>query len=143
MFQQRIATTRIQKNLSLYLLYYAEVCNELEGLSSASLHPSNTAPSEEMSQRRWVVDSIVSNLTGLTFQHQTSCSREQRVIIPSNSNESKNIALMTKYYVEHIRSQSFCEQIFLGLCTKHPAVQNISQATLQVSNQNFKGRKYC
>ena len=37
-----------QSNLSLYWLYYAEVCYECVGLIPASLRPGNPAPFEEM-----------------------------------------------------------------------------------------------
>ena len=39
---------QIKSNVSLYLLYYAETCNEFAGPISATLHPGNTAPFEKM-----------------------------------------------------------------------------------------------
>ena len=68
-----------KSNLSLYLLDYAEVCNELAGPISASLRPGNTAPFEEMSQRWRAVGNTVSDLTGPRFEPQTSRSRDERV----------------------------------------------------------------
>ena len=68
-----------KSNLSLYLLHYAETCNELAGPISASLRPSNTASFEEMSQRWRAVGNTVSNLTGSRFEPQTSRSRDERV----------------------------------------------------------------
>ena len=45
-----------------YTLKYAEACNESAGPISASLHPSNTAPFEEMLQRWRAVGNIMSDL---------------------------------------------------------------------------------
>ena len=70
---------QIKSNLSLYSLDYAEACNELAGPISASLRPGNTAPFEEMSQRRRAVGNSVSDLTGPRFEPQTSRSRDERV----------------------------------------------------------------
>ena len=68
------------QNLSLYLLDYAEECNELAGRISASLRPgNNTASFEEMSQRWRAVGNTVSDLTGPRFEAQTSRSRDERV----------------------------------------------------------------
>ena len=67
------------QNLSLYLLDYAEACNELAGPISASLRLGNTAPFEEMLQRWRAVGNTVSDLTGSRFEPQTSRSRDERV----------------------------------------------------------------
>ena len=48
-----------KSNLSLYLLYYAEACNEIAGPISASLRPGNTASFEEMAQRWQAVGNTV------------------------------------------------------------------------------------
>ena len=77
--KRSISDLTIKSNLSLYLLDYAEVCNELSGPISASLRPGNTAPFEEMSQRWRAVGNTVSNLTGPRFEPQTSRSRGERV----------------------------------------------------------------
>ena len=69
----------MKSNLSLYSLDYAEACNELAGLISASLRPGNTASFEKMSQRWRAVGNIVSDLTGPRFEPQTSRSRYERV----------------------------------------------------------------
>ena len=61
------------------MLYYAEVCNELAGLISASLRPGNIAPFEEMSERWRAVGNAVSDLTGPRFEPQTSRFRDERV----------------------------------------------------------------
>ena len=71
--------TKTILNLSLYSLYYAEACNELAGPISASLHPGNTAPSEEMSQRWRANGNAVSDLTEPRFEPQISRSRDERV----------------------------------------------------------------
>ena len=63
----------------LYSLYYAEACNELAGLNSASMRPRNTASFEEMSQRWRVVGNTVSDLTRPRFVPQTSRSRNESV----------------------------------------------------------------
>ena len=55
---------QIKSNLSVYSLYYAEVCTEFAGPISASLRPGNTAPLVEMSQRWRAVDKTVSDSTG-------------------------------------------------------------------------------
>ena len=60
--------THIKSNFSLYLLLYAEACNELAGPISASLRPGYTAPFEKMSQRWRAVGNTVSNLTGPRFE---------------------------------------------------------------------------
>ena len=53
--------------------------NEFTGPISASLRPGNTAPFEEILQRWRAVGHFVSDLTGLRFEPQTSCSRDERV----------------------------------------------------------------
>ena len=68
-----------KSNLSLHSLYYGEACNEFAMPTSASLHPGNTAPFEEMSQRWRTVGNTASNLTGPRFEPQTSRSRDERV----------------------------------------------------------------
>ena len=70
------------QNLSLYSLQYAEACNELAGLFSASLRLGNTTPFEEMSQRGRAVGNIAFDLTGPRFEPQTSCFRDERVTAP-------------------------------------------------------------
>ena len=70
---------QIESNLSLYLLYYAEACNNFAGPISASLRPGNTASCEEMTQRWQTVDNTVSDLTGSRFEPQTSRSRDEQV----------------------------------------------------------------
>ena len=69
-------------SLSWYLLYYAKACNEFAGPISASFRPGNTPPLEETLQRWRAVDNTVSNLTGPRFEHQTFCSRNERVTTP-------------------------------------------------------------
>ena len=59
-------------NVLLFSLYYAEVCNEFAGSISASLHPGNSAPVEEMSQWWRAVVNTVSDLAGPRFKPQTS-----------------------------------------------------------------------
>ena len=71
--------SKLKSNLSLYSLYYAEACNELAGLISASLRPGNTASFEEMSQRWRAVGNTVSDLTDPRFETQVSRSRDERV----------------------------------------------------------------
>ena len=70
---------RLTSNLSLYLLYYAEACNEFAGPISTSLRLSNTAPFKEMSQWWRAVGNTVPYLTVPRFESQASCSRYQRV----------------------------------------------------------------
>ena len=74
-----IQESKSKLNLSLYSLQYAEACNELAGPISASLHPGNTAPFEEISQRWRAVGNTESDLTGPRFEPQTSRSRDERV----------------------------------------------------------------
>ena len=70
----------ILSDLSLYLLYYAEACNEFSGRISASLRPgSNTASFEELSQGWRMVGNTVSDLSGPRFEPQTSRFRDERV----------------------------------------------------------------
>ena len=40
---------KTKSNVSLYSLHSAETCNELTGPISASFHPGNTTPFEDMS----------------------------------------------------------------------------------------------
>ena len=55
-------------NLSSYLLYYAEACNEFAGLISALLRLRATQLlSKKMSQRWRAVGNTVSTLTSLRF----------------------------------------------------------------------------
>ena len=61
-----------KSNLVLYSLYYAKACNELAGISSASLRPGNTASFEEMLQRWQAVGNTASDLTGPRFESRTS-----------------------------------------------------------------------
>ena len=68
-----------KSNLSLYLMYYAEACNELAGPISASLRLGSTASFEEMSQSWRAVGNTVSDLTSPRFEPQISCSRDESV----------------------------------------------------------------
>ena len=70
---------RIKSNFSLYSLYNAEVCNELAGPISESLHSGSTAPFEEISQRWRAVGNTVSDFTGPRFEPLTSRYRDERV----------------------------------------------------------------
>ena len=70
---------QIKSNLSLYSLYYAEVCTEFAGPISASLRPGNSAPFVEMLQRWRAVDKTVSDSIGPRFEPQTSRFRDKRV----------------------------------------------------------------
>ena len=54
---------QFKSNVSLYLLYYAEACNELAGPISVSLRLGNTASFEEMLQRWLIIGNTVSDLT--------------------------------------------------------------------------------
>ena len=54
--------TSLLNQIFHYTLKYAEACNKLAGPISASLHPSNTAPFEEMLQWWRAVGNIMSNL---------------------------------------------------------------------------------
>ena len=67
-----------KSNLSLYSLYYAELCNEFAEPISVSLRPGNAAPFEEMSQRWRAVGNTV-RLASPRFEPQTSRSRVDRV----------------------------------------------------------------
>ena len=67
-----------KSNLLLYSLHYANACNELAGLSSASLRPGNTASFEEMLQRWQAVGNTASDLTGPRFESRTSGSERNR-----------------------------------------------------------------
>ena len=67
--------------LLLHSLYYAEVCNELAGPIYVPLRQANRAPFEEMLQRWQTVCKTVFDLTGLRFEHQTSCSKDERVFL--------------------------------------------------------------
>ena len=69
---------QIKYNLSLYSLYYAEVCNEFAWPISASLRKGNTAPFE-MSQQWRSVGSTVSDLVGPRLEPQTSRSRDEYI----------------------------------------------------------------
>ena len=59
---------KFKSNLSLYLLYYAEVRNELEGPIFTQIRRGNTAFFEEMSQRWRAVANTVSDLTDPKFE---------------------------------------------------------------------------
>ena len=71
----------IKSNLSLYLLYYVEACNELAGPISASLRSGNTTPFEEMSQRWQEVGNNVSDLTCPKFEPETFRSKDELVTV--------------------------------------------------------------
>ena len=62
-------------NLLLYLLYYAEACNEFVGPIFVSV---NTAFFEKI-LLLWKAVGSTSNLTGLRFEPQTSCSRDEGI----------------------------------------------------------------
>ena len=70
---------RQSNKISLYLPDYTKACNKWAGPISASLRPCNTTPFEEMSQRWRAFGNTVSDLTGLRFEPQTSCFRDERV----------------------------------------------------------------
>ena len=70
----------IKLNFLLYSLYYAEECNKLAGLVSASLRAGSTGLFEEISQRWQAIGSNVLDLTDPRFEPQTSRSRDERVI---------------------------------------------------------------
>ena len=72
-----ICDYNLKLNLSLYLRYYTEACNEFTELISASLRLRNIAPFKDMLQRS--VGNPVSNLIGPRFEPQTSRSRDERV----------------------------------------------------------------
>ena len=60
-------------------MFHYTRCNELTGPISASLHPGNTVPFEEMPQRWRAVGNTVSDLTPPRFEPQTSRSKDERV----------------------------------------------------------------
>ena len=60
-------------------MYYAEACNEFAGPISASLRPGI----EELSQRWRAVGNTVSDLTGSSFEPQTST--DERVTARPNN----------------------------------------------------------
>ena len=71
-----------KSNRSLYKLNYAKECNKFAGPISSSLRPgNNTARSKEISQRWRAISNVVSDLTGLRFEPQTSRSRDERVTV--------------------------------------------------------------
>ena len=63
---------------TVYSLYYAETFNEFAGPISESF-VDNTAFLKEMPQGWWAVGNVVSNLTGLIFEPQTSRPRDESV----------------------------------------------------------------
>ena len=81
---------QIKSNISLYLLYYAEACDELAGLIATSLRPGSTASFEEMSLRWRAVGSTVSNLTGPRFEPRTSHSRDELVTARPTGRSNQN-----------------------------------------------------
>ena len=70
------------------MLYYVEVCNELAGSISASLHLGNSGSFEEMLQRWRTIGNTVCDLTGAWFEPQTSFSRHERVIAAQPTGQS-------------------------------------------------------
>ena len=61
-------------------MHYAEACSDLTEPISASLRLGNTASFEKMSQRwKAVGNAAFVDLTGPTFEPQTSRSRDKRV----------------------------------------------------------------
>ena len=68
----------MKSNVSLYLLYCTEECNELQR-PKASLHLGDTASFEEMSQRWRAVGNTVSYLTDPSLEPQSYRSRDERV----------------------------------------------------------------
>ena len=97
-------------NLSLYSLYDAEACNELAGPISASLHPGNTAPFEEMLQRWQAVDNTVSNLTGPRYEPQTSGSEDEHVIARPTGRSNR---LICNYHKTKILNSNLEFLVFL------------------------------
>ena len=66
----------VDLNPSLYLMCYAEACNEFAVPISVSLRLGNTALFEEMLQQWQAVGNTVSDLTGPRFEPLTSrCQR--------------------------------------------------------------------
>ena len=119
---------QIKSDLSLYSLDYAEACNELAGSISASLHPGNTAPFEEKSQRWRAVGNTVSNLTSPRFEPQISRSRDERVTARSTGryhlrldNETIKVCWQLKHVVAKVDKWHFSKnEIFIdfNLLTK-------------------------
>ena len=67
-------------------MYYAQACSEFAEPISASVRPSNTAPSEEMSQRWRAVDTV-PDLTGPRFEPSLPASETNALPLgPPNSN---------------------------------------------------------
>ena len=69
---------KVKSNLSLCSLYYVEACYEFAGPISASFHPSNTGPFEEMSQR-WRAVGNTAQFNRSDIEPQISQSRNERV----------------------------------------------------------------
>ena len=70
---------QIKSNASAYLLYYTEECKELAETVYALLQPGNTASFQEMLQEWQAVGNTESDLTGLRFEPQTSCLKNECV----------------------------------------------------------------
>ena len=64
---------QIKINLLLYLLYYAEACNDLTGTFPTSLRPINTASFEEISQQWRAIGNTAFDMTSPRFEPLTSC----------------------------------------------------------------------
>ena len=77
-----------KSNFSLYLLYYAEACNEFVGFISASMRSGNIALFEEMPQRWRAVGNTVSDFTAPSFGPQTSRYQDEHVIARSTASSN-------------------------------------------------------
>ena len=73
-----------KSNVSLYSLYYAEVCNEFAKPISASLHPGNTASLEEMLQRWQTVGNTCVRFEPQTFRSRDELATVRRTFKHSN-----------------------------------------------------------
>ena len=83
-----------KSNLALYLLCYAEACNKFAGPISMSLRPGNTDSFEEMSQRWRAVGNTVTDLTGPSFELQTSRPRNNTLPLDQPSRLLQSILLI-------------------------------------------------
>ena len=70
---------QFKSNLALYSLYYDEACNGFAGPISKSLQSGKTTSFEEMLRRWRTVGNTVFDMTGQTFEPQTSRSRDKSV----------------------------------------------------------------
>ena len=82
-------------------MHYAEACNELAGLISASLRPGNRVLFKDMLQRWRAVGNTVSGLTSPRFEPQTSRFKNEPITARPTGGYSTNDSYSFTILVTH------------------------------------------